>query len=95
MKADAKDLIGKLCEVSQGKRLGNLKGGAKDVKSHPWFKDIDWDKLYNRELDPPIKPHLSSATDTRNFEQYDDEPRRKTMYTSDLQKKYDSQFASF
>lgn len=95
MKPDARSLVGQLCEVSPAKRLGNLPGRAKDVKSHPWFKDIDWDKLYRRELEPPIKPHLSSSTDTRNFECYDDEPKRKTAYTPDLQKKYDSHFSSF
>lgn len=95
MSPDAKDIVAKLCDVNPGKRLGNLNGGAKDVKAHPWFKDIDWTKLYNRELEAPIKPHLSSAADTRNFENYEDEPRRKTVYTADLQKKYDSHFASF
>lgn len=95
MSADAKDIVSKLCEVTPGKRLGNLSGGAKDVKSHPWFKKIDWVKLYNRELEAPIKPHLSSATDTRNFEIYDDEQKRKTVYTPDLQKKYDNCFSSF
>lgn len=95
MSADAKDIIGKLCEVHPSKRLGNLRGGAADIKSHPWFKDIDWEKMYNRELDPPIKPHVSSPTDTRNFEDYDDEPERRTVYTPDMRKKYDSHFDGF
>lgn len=95
MSPDAKDIVGKLCQLTPGKRLGNLNGGARDIKSHLWFKDINWDKLYNRELDAPIKPHLSSAADTRNFESYEDEPRRRTVYTQDLQKKYDSSFGSF
>lgn len=95
MSADAKDIISKLCQVDPTKRLGNLRGGAADVKGHPFFKTIDWKKLYNRQLDPPIKPHVASATDTRNFEEYDDEPPRRTVYTSDMKKKYDSNFESF
>lgn len=95
MSADAKDIISKLCQVDPSKRLGNLRGGAADVKSHPWFKTIDWKKLYSRQLDPPIKPHLTSATDTRNFEDYEDEPRSRTVYTSEMKKKYDSNFESF
>lgn len=95
MSADAKDIIGKLCEVHPSKRLGNLRGGAAEVKNHPWFKDIDWVKLYSRELEPPIKPHVSSPTDTRNFEDYDDEPERRTVYTPDMRKKYDAHFDNF
>lgn len=31
--------------------------GAKnkdEIKSHPFFKDLDWEKLYKREYDPPL-----------------------------------------
>lgn len=95
MSADAKDLISKLCQVNPAQRLGNLRGGAAEIKKHPWFKSIEWEKLYNREMEPPIKPHVSSSTDTRNFENYDDEPPRRTVYTSEMKKKYDSSFESF
>ena len=27
-----------------------LQGGADDVKKHKWFKGIDWDALYNRQI---------------------------------------------
>lgn len=58
MSADAKDLITKLCEPDPLKRIGNLKGGASEVRSHPWFKDLDFDKMYRRELKGPIIPQL-------------------------------------
>lgn len=95
MSADAKDIVSKLCEVDATKRLGNLQRRSKDVKEHVWFKSIEWEKLYKRELEAPIKPHLSSATDTRNFEEYDDEPKRRVQYTDDMKKKYDSCFSNF
>jgi len=95
MSANAKDIVGKLCRVDPLHRLGNMSGGARDVKAHPWFAHIDWKRLYNRELSPPIKPHLTGPADTRNFECYDDEPRRKSVYTPELQKKYDHHFACF
>jgi len=28
--------------------------GPKEVKEHPWLKDYPWQKLYNKELDPPF-----------------------------------------
>ena len=95
MSADAKDIVSKLCKVDPTQRLGNLKGAARDVKNHPWFKDIDWEKLYRREIEAPIKPHISHALDTRNFEDYDEEPERRTVYTPDLQKKFDHTFQNF
>lgn len=95
MTPKAKDIIGQLCTVDPTHRLGNLPGGAKDVKAHPWFEHIEWKKLYNRELDPPIKPKLSGPADTRNFNCYDDTPPRKSLYTAELQKKYDHLFACF
>ena len=58
MSADAKDLVSKLCEVDPSKRLGNLKGRASEVRNHVWFKDIDWTKLYKREMKGPIIPQL-------------------------------------
>lgn len=58
MSADAKDIVSKFCEVDPAKRLGNTRGGVSDVKSHPWFKNIDFDKLYRRESKGPIIPQL-------------------------------------
>lgn len=117
MSEEAQDLITKLCEVNPAKRLGNLSGGVKDVQSHAFFKEIDWEKLYRREIQAPIIPQIKSHVsrrsrtpllswirpltclvtqdDTRNFEDYDLEPERKTVYTPDLRKKYDGMFGSF
>lgn len=30
------------------KRLGSGRGDADEIKNHPYFKDIDWIKVYNR-----------------------------------------------
>lgn len=36
----AKDFIDRLLCVDPTRRLGCLKGGAKDVRGHPWFQVI-------------------------------------------------------
>ncbi len=28
------------------------------IRSHPFFWEIDWDKLDNKQLEPPFKPHV-------------------------------------
>ena len=35
------------------------------LKAHPWFRDIDWDRLQERV--PPIVPDLDGKADTSNF----------------------------
>lgn len=81
MSENARDIIGRLCTVDVSKRLGNINGGAAAVKSHPWFKDIDWNALYHRQMKGPIIPHLRAPDDTRNFDDYDDEKVQREAYT--------------
>eukprot|EP00475_Leptophrys_vorax_P007158 TRINITY_DN14533_c0_g1_i1.p1 TRINITY_DN14533_c0_g1~~TRINITY_DN14533_c0_g1_i1.p1 ORF type:complete len:850 (+),score=206.48 TRINITY_DN14533_c0_g1_i1:191-2740(+) len=51
---EAKDLISKLLDPNPVRRLGAR--GANEIKSHPFFNNIDWDKLEHREVKPPFKP---------------------------------------
>ncbi|KAJ6407229.1 hypothetical protein OIU84_010685 [Salix udensis] len=64
---DAKNLICRLlCDVDH--RLGTL--GADQIKAHPWFKDIVWDKLY--EMEAAFKPEVNGELDTQNFMKFDE-----------------------
>ena len=42
---DYKDFIRRLCTRDLSARLGNLRGGGSDVKSHLFFSSIDWNEL--------------------------------------------------
>ncbi|XP_059592130.1 uncharacterized protein LOC100252504 isoform X2 [Vitis vinifera] len=65
--AEAKDLIYRLlCDVEH--RLGT--GGVGQIKAHPWFKDVVWDKLY--EMEAAFKPEVNGELDTRNFMKFDE-----------------------
>ena len=33
-------------------RLGS-KGDAEEIKKHPYFKDVNWDDVYNKKIPPP------------------------------------------
>ncbi|KAH9653245.1 AGC kinase family protein [Citrus sinensis] len=64
---EAKDLICRLlCDVEH--RLGT--GGAHQIKAHPWFKDVVWDKLY--EMEAAFKPEINGELDTQNFMKFDE-----------------------
>lgn len=56
----AKDLIRGLLTADRSKRLGNLRGGAKDVMGHPWFAGVDWRSLERKEIGAPIVPRVAS-----------------------------------
>ncbi len=46
---EVKDLLKKLVEKNSKNRLGS--SGVNEIKSHSWFKGIDWDDVYNKKLD--------------------------------------------
>ncbi|CAI9759598.1 unnamed protein product [Fraxinus pennsylvanica] len=50
------------------KKLGT--GGADQIKAHPWFKDIVWEKLY--EMEAAFKPEVNGELDTQNFMKFDE-----------------------
>lgn len=39
-------------------------------QAHPWFKGIDWDKLYKMEA--AFLPEVNDELDTQNFEKFDE-----------------------
>jgi serine/threonine protein kinase len=60
----ASDLIGKLLAKKPRKRLSS----AKEIMKHPFFKNINWDAMIKREVQPPFVPVLQNPTDTSLFE---------------------------
>jgi len=66
---ECRDLIRSLLHKNPAKRLGNLNGGAEDVKNHPWFKGFDWDALKKRKMEVPYVPYIESEDDTSNFDE--------------------------
>ena len=77
--ANAKDLIRKLLQPDRTKRLGNLRGGADDIRKHKWFKGLDWESVLRCEVNPPILPDVRHSTDTRNFDQFADFVEESTL----------------
>ncbi|CEP01256.1 hypothetical protein PBRA_001862 [Plasmodiophora brassicae] len=51
---NAQDILRKLLEPDPTKRLGAK--GADEVKQHPFFADIQWSELLEKQVEPPFKP---------------------------------------
>lgn len=62
----AQDLIRKLM-CGQEDRLG--KNGVDEIKAHPFFEGINWEKL--QETAAPYVPQLTDETDTSHFAPFD------------------------
>jgi protein kinase A/protein kinase X len=66
----AKDLIKRLLTQDRAKRYGCLKNGPEDIKTHKWYKGMDWTALFNRQCKPPFEPAVKSSDDTSMFDRY-------------------------
>uniref|UniRef100_A0A0R0G2B1 non-specific serine/threonine protein kinase n=1 Tax=Glycine max TaxID=3847 RepID=A0A0R0G2B1_SOYBN len=89
---EAKDLICKLlCGVPH--RLGTR--GAEEIKAHPWFKDVMWDRLY--EMEAAFKPQVNGELDTQNFMKFDEveQPKSSRSGSGPFRKLLTSQDLSF
>ncbi|KAF8388243.1 hypothetical protein HHK36_026909 [Tetracentron sinense] len=64
---EAKDLISRLlCNVEQ--RLGTK--GTDEIKGHPWFQGVEWDRLY--QMEAAFIPEVNDELDTQNFEKFEE-----------------------
>jgi protein kinase A len=84
--------------VDRSARLGNLSGGAADVKGHAFFADVDWGDLYRREHEGPIVPKLSGGDDDSCFERYEEEERKVgegLPYTEEARERWEGEFEGF
>ncbi|KAG0185654.1 hypothetical protein DFQ28_009021 [Apophysomyces sp. BC1034] len=77
MDSNAKDFIKRLLVSDRTRRLGNLRGGAEDIKRHKWLRQTDWEGLLNKTVRAPLIPVQASEGDTSNFEKYPVEPAQE------------------
>ncbi|KAJ3359576.1 RAC-alpha serine/threonine-protein kinase [Allomyces javanicus] len=64
----AAEVITRLLDRDYRKRLGSGKNGSREIQQHAFFKDVDWVKLFRKEVPPPWRPDLADDFDTSFFD---------------------------
>lgn len=68
VKPEAKELLMGLLTKDPNRRLGSGPGDAEDIKVKSFFASIDWEKLFNHQIEPPWVPEIQSKSDTSQFD---------------------------
>ncbi|KAF7806136.1 serine/threonine-protein kinase AtPK1/AtPK6-like [Senna tora] len=67
--SEAHSLLKGLLQKDPSIRLGNGPNGDEQIKTHKWFRSINWKKLEAREFQPKFKPDVNGIDCTANFDQ--------------------------
>ncbi|KAI5715830.1 ribosomal protein S6 kinase alpha-2 isoform X2 [Diaphorina citri] len=68
LSSEAQALLRVLFKRNPKNRYGAGPEGVGAIKTHPFFATIDWEKLYNKQIQPPFKPAVSRADDAFYFD---------------------------
>lgn len=93
---EAKDLIKGMLANKPTQRLGCLASAERDIKEHPFMKEINFGKLQKRLLKAPWVPSLRDPFDASCFESWDHlENKEKTASYKSLSSKEQDIFKDF
>ncbi|KAG7662872.1 TPK2 [[Candida] subhashii] len=74
MSPDVIDLLSKLITSDLTRRLGNLINGPADIRNHPWFSEVVWEKLLAKDIETPYEPPITAGVgDSSLFDHYPEE----------------------
>ncbi|KAF1775381.1 Protein kinase-like domain [Phytophthora cactorum] len=67
---DARSLLRGLICRNPAKRLGSGPCGAQEIMDHPFFAQVDWEKLYKRDVPVPFRPVVKSDGEVNNVPEF-------------------------
>lgn len=88
---EAADLIKKFLDRNPETRLTEIDV----IKRHPWFSDINWEKLLRREIEPPYIPHVSKDSTILIDEAFTKMDINDTLHSPPSNGANSDQFAGF
>ncbi|KDR22077.1 Putative protein kinase C delta type-like protein, partial [Zootermopsis nevadensis] len=94
---EANSILSLLLEKDSSKRLGTSECTAGDVVDQPFFRNMNWNALERRELEPPFKPRVQHPLDVQYFDKaFTAERAKLTPVEKDILQSMDqTQFQGF
>ncbi|OVF09340.1 putative cAMP-dependent protein kinase catalytic subunit [Clavispora lusitaniae] len=93
MHPDVVDLLSRLITADLSSRLGNLLNGPADIRNHPWFSEVVWEKLLAKDIETPYEPPIAAGVgDSSLFDHY---PEEQSDYGSVGEDPYAEYFTEF
>ncbi|KAH9980119.1 AGC/Akt protein kinase [Lactifluus volemus] len=91
----ARSILTSLLTRDPAQRLGV--NGAEEIKRHPFFDKIDWQRLAHKKIQPPFKPSVRSPVDVSNFDTVftAEQPLDSVVEGSQLSQTVQAQFEGF
>jgi serine/threonine kinase 32 len=71
MSPEVINIMTRLLDVNEFSRLGSGPNGHKEIKEHPFFKDIVWNMLELKHIQPPFVPQSKVLNDTPRFTSFE------------------------
>lgn len=68
MPRDSVSILQKLLTREPELRLGSGPTDAQEIMSHAFFKNVNWEDVYNKKIPSPFLPTVKSKADTSNFD---------------------------
>ncbi|WKX89652.1 hypothetical protein Q1695_008922 [Nippostrongylus brasiliensis] len=65
---EAQSLLRALFKRNAANRLGAGPNGIEEIKRHPFFASINFERLLNKEISPPFKPAVTTIDSTLYFD---------------------------
>ena len=95
---NANDLLRRLLIRDPKKRIGYGDKDAEEIMLHPFFEQIDWEKLAQRNATPPYIPKVKKQDDLRHIdpmfkeEKIEDTPADKKLRLSEKEMNHFNEF---
>ncbi|KAK5136619.1 Serine/threonine kinase [Meristemomyces frigidus] len=68
MPRDSVSILQKLLMREPELRLGSGVTDAQEIMSHAFFRNVNWEEIYYKRVQPPFVPTLKGRADTSNFD---------------------------
>lgn len=77
MSPESKNLIQNLLITDPARRLGCSAREDMDIREHPWFVEVDFRKLFRKEITAPWVPDIKDPLDVSNFDTWENLEKEK------------------